>query len=153
MEDLENEKAKKIDIIRNSIISIFESLKKNNFDLMKSEIAKGCMTDLSLVKNIVDSNIICGEGDTTLESIINEGNNEIKRVIDGVNISDEELDEIKKGILDKLDFSMSKGEYVLYQKVLEIITAYIFANKIANTTKNSLLSAINHLINIKESKK
>jgi len=149
MEDSEKEQAKEktIELFRDIVISFFEKFKKANFDLMKEEMAKTCTTNLSVVKNITDTDVVCGDGSATLESIINDGNNEIKKVIDSVFITDEELEEMKKSLLDKINFEMSKGEMIFYQKVLEISTAYITINGIANSTKNSLLSALPYLIN------
>lgn len=132
------ERKKAIEQFRNQTVAMIDRFKKVNFDLMKEEIAKGCMTDLSVVRNLIDVNAIC-EGGVTAESIINDGNNEIKKIIDSVTITDDELEEIKNGLLEKLNFEMSKGEMIFYQKVMEMASAYITINQISNSSKNSLL--------------
>jgi len=145
MEDSEKQQA--IEQFRNSTIAMFEKLKGVDFELMKAGVSKNCMTNLSIVKNIVDADVVIVEDGTTLEYIINDGNNEIQKIVDSVVITDEELEEVKKSLLDKVNFEMSKGEFILYQKISEIMTAYFSINKIANSTKNLLLEAIPHLIN------
>lgn len=144
------DKQQAIEQLRNSTIAMLEKFKGVNFDLMKYEIANKCMTNLSVVQEIIDTNIVCGEGGATLESIINDGNEEIRKVVNSVKITDEELEEVKKSMLDKMNFEMSKGELIIYQKMSEMATAYLTINSISNSIKNSLLESLPQLIKDKK---
>jgi hypothetical protein len=132
------EKQKAIEQFKKSIISTFDKIKKVNFDGMKSEIANGCMVNPSIVKNVNSDDFVFEEG-VTLESMVNDANNEIKKIVDAITITEDDLDEIKKSMIEKIDFQMTKGEMIFYQKVTEMTTAYITINQISNSLKNSLL--------------